>query len=102
MSKHFYNTIKMAGQELATEQAKNIKQEDMVLRVFQWNPNKRYSPSQVLQLVVDRNRINPPITSIRRALTDLTKRGLLIKTEHMVKGLYHLPEHTWVYNMNAS
>jgi hypothetical protein len=101
MSKHFYNTINLAGQELATEQAKNLTQEVMVLHIFRCGTS-RYSPSQAHQLVVKMYGINPPITSIRRALTNLTNQGLLIKTGHMVKGLYHLPEHTWTLNINAA
>jgi hypothetical protein len=102
MSKHFYNTINLAGQELATEQAKNINQEDMILRFFQNNPNERFSPSELHRWIAHAYSVYPPITSIRRGLTNLTNRGLLIKTEFKVKGMYHLPEHTWTLNINAA
>ena len=40
----------------------------------------------------------PPITSIRRAITTLTKRGYLIKSDEMKKGLYGVSEYVWRLN----
>ena len=36
-----------------------------------------------------------PLTSIRRALTNLTNAGELVKTDKQMKGMYGRPEHQW-------
>jgi hypothetical protein len=95
MSQHFFNTINFEGEGLKREDAKCAKQEELILSLFKANPNKLLSPSQVHAIVGKKYQIYPPITSIRRALTNLTGRLELIKTDEMVPGLYHLPEHTW-------
>lgn len=35
------------------------------------------------------------LTSIRRAITTMTKQGLLVKTSVKVKGIYEKPEYVW-------
>jgi len=95
MSQHFFNTINFSGDDLKKENAKSAKQEDLILALFKANPDKKLSPSQVHTVLGKKYQIYPPITSIRRALTNLTSRLELIKTDETVPGLYHLPEHTW-------
>ena len=36
-----------------------------------------------------------PITSIRRAMTNLTDDGMIVKTQKTVKGVYGKSEHLW-------
>ena len=36
-----------------------------------------------------------PLTSIRRAMTDLTAEGMLVKTDYRVEGSYGKKVHTW-------
>jgi len=38
---------------------------------------------------------NVPLTSIRRAMSDLTKDSQLVKTSDKIIGLFGLPEHQW-------
>jgi len=92
---HFYNTISFSGDDLKKENAKAKKQEDLILALFKANPSKNLSPSQVHTILCRKYNIYPPITSIRRALTNLTGRLELIKTDETVPGMYHLPERTW-------
>lgn len=92
---NWYNTINFSGEDLKRENAKAKKQEELILALFKANPDKKLSPSQVHTIVGRKYQIYPPITSIRRALTNLTGRLELIKTDEMIPGLYHLPEHTW-------
>jgi predicted ArsR family transcriptional regulator len=40
---------------------------------------------------------NTPITSIRRALTNLTRLGYAVKTDDVKKGMYGRNEHVWMY-----
>lgn len=91
----WYNTINFSGEDLKRENAKAAKQEELILHLFKANPDKNLSPTQVHQIMARKYQIYPPITSIRRALTNLTGRLELIKTDEMIPGTYHLPEHTW-------
>jgi len=97
MSQQFFNTISFSGKDLEKQNAKAAKQEDLILALFKANPDKKLSPSQVHTILGRKYQIYPPITSIRRAITNLTGRLELIKTDDMVPGLYQLPEHTWKY-----
>lgn len=92
----FYNTIRLTNNELwhAVHQARN--QGDKVLTYYQFIQNSM-SPSQVhagmvgLAIVIK----NTPLTSIRRAICDLTLDGHLVKTEHLRPGPYGKPEYMW-------
>ena len=46
-------------------------------------------------MVLERLNLNCPLTSIRRAMTNLTTDGKLIKTNRYVIGIYDKPEHLW-------
>lgn len=89
----YYNTTHLSGQELkrAIEQAK--KQEDAVMLLFE-NTGREYSPSQVMKLMVKAGW-DCPITSWRRAITNLTKSGRLRQTSEQVIGMYGRPEFKW-------
>ena len=45
---------------------------------------------------------NAPITSIRRAMTQLTKDNHLVMTEKKRNGIYNTPNHLWELNLNNS
>lgn len=99
MSQSFFNTINFSGKDLENQNAKCLKQEDLILALFRANPDKKLSPSQVHSIFVKKYQIYPPITSIRRAITNLTGRMDLIKMskEDMIPGPFSLPENTWKY-----
>ena len=46
-------------------------------------------------MVLSQSGLNCPITSIRRAMTDLTNLGKIVKTDRQIKGLYGNAEHLW-------
>lgn len=77
-----------------TEQAalkKNAKdQESRVLAYFA--KVSQASPSQVFAAVAKKGE---PITSIRRAITNLTEAGRLEKLDVRVKGMCGKSEHVW-------
>ena len=83
IKKHFgfyHNTNKESGKKLITSKTKASKQELRVLKFFQNNDSKeRYSPEDVLNNVDFGKEV--PITSVRRAITNLTNAGYLRKTE---------------------
>lgn len=45
-------------------------------------------------------QITCPIGSVRRAITDLTTKGFLLKTKSLKKGIYSVKNHTWKLNSN--
>jgi hypothetical protein len=86
----YYNTNKLDGQKLvdAREKGKGLRLK--VLDFFRANPNEKYTPAEVMHLM----GINVPITSYRRAISDLTPM-YLVKTDEMRPGLYESGNHCW-------
>ena len=86
-----WNTTSETGSTLRTYQAHANRQEAAVLALFRQR-RLPLSPSQVWRhLDPDRT----PLTSIRRAMTDLTDAGLLERLPVKVEGIYSRPEHLW-------
>ena len=86
----FYNTVNEDFNELAKSQAKAKTQEEKIINCFK-QYEKSLSPSMVLSIT----RLNCPITSIRRAMTNLSNDGKLEKTKNFVLGNYGKKEHLW-------
>ena len=86
----YYNTTEETGSELAESHAKAKTQEKKILLCFhdQGNPLRA---SVICEMLNDAY----PITSIRRALTDMTNQGDLEKTDKKVMGRYGKREHQW-------
>jgi hypothetical protein len=85
----YYNTTDETGSDLKEFNEKNIKLETRITKLFmermEWQPSEIYN---YLMRVY-------PITSIRRALSDMTKEGKLTKTERMNAGMFGRREHVW-------
>jgi predicted transcriptional regulator len=90
--KSYHNTNNLTGPDLFTAENQCKNQEIKVMNVFENNPNANLSVEQVWQMG---NLTSKPITSIRRAITNLTTRGLLKKTDNMIIGMYGKPIHLW-------
>ncbi len=88
----YFNTTGAQGATLATYKIKAKSQQQLILEYFESMPGMRKSPSQVQRGL---NLTGAPLTSIRRALTNLTTDGKLVKTSRLVKGEYGRLEHTW-------
>jgi hypothetical protein len=89
----YFDTTHLQPADLAQAIAAAKHQEGKVLALFD-----RYgslSPSMALDLFGIAGQRLPPLTSIRRAITVLTDRGLLVKTDVQVRGRYGALEHTW-------
>ena len=86
----FYQTIDQVGSALKESNKKVKRQEDLIFALFE-KRNEPLSPSMVLI----ESGLNCPITSIRRAITDLTNSGRIVKTDRQVKGMYGKAEHLW-------
>lgn len=98
----FYNTISIEGELLKKEWANSLKQEQFITEIFKCNPNKPLSPSQILSVYNDKYQKKVPLTSIRRAMTDLTAKNVLRKTYIQIAGIYGKPEYCWVYEVGQS
>jgi hypothetical protein len=95
----FYNTIKLASIDLQLAKDKCKSQEEFIKWLFNNQPDLQITPSQLLDLFDN----NTPITSIRRALTNLTNDNFLQKTDVKVTGMYGKPEHIWkLYNIKTN
>ena len=86
----FYNTINEQPSELAESISKAQTQEKKIIKCFK-QYERPLSPSMVLSIL----NINCPITSIRRAMTNLCNEGKLEKTKDYVMGNYGKKEHLW-------
>lgn len=85
----YYNTTNEHGAALAEAVEKNEKLEARIAKVFE--EQNEWQPSQLFNYF----RLVYPITSIRRALTDMTTAGKLIKTDVKRTGMYGRNEHVW-------
>jgi len=87
----YYNTTNIDGAELADSRGKARKQDDIVLECFGKFPNGA-TPSDIHSFAFAHAA---PITSIRRAISNLTDAGLLVKTQYKRLGPYGKPEYIW-------
>jgi len=91
----YYNTTNLSGADLAQTRAKCRGQEAVVMDIFEWH-KRAMSPDEVLdQYHIRVAHDETPITSIRRAMTTLTSKGLLVKTENQVRGAFGKLTYTW-------
>ena len=87
-----YNTTHEAGGALAKYQDQALSQEERIMAFYAEAPAFLYTPSEIAAQVFGGM---VPLTSVRRAMTDLTKDGRLIKTEKKREGVYGRPEYCW-------
>ena len=91
----YYNTNRESGNTLSDSRLIAKEQQTRILDYFRANEDKSYTPCEVW---VDLFRNNTPLTSIRRAMTNLTTQGFLRKTAEMKEGHYGKQCHTWRVN----
>lgn len=94
--KSYYNTTSEKGQILSTNKAKAKAQDFKVLQYFEKRKRKLISPTQVWEALFTSAT---PLTSVRRAISNLTKMGLLEKTAKKQKGIYGRDEYKWKLNI---
>ena len=94
----FYNSTNLTGAVLEQAKEKAATQNEQILAYFRRYPGVKFGPSQVYEHFNEQW----PLTSIRRAITDLTAQGYLIKTNTMQAGLYNCIEHTWQVKIRES
>jgi predicted ArsR family transcriptional regulator len=87
---HYHITTPERPAALSDYELKARTQDKNILTLLEWA--KKLSPGDVA-----RSMPNIPITSIRRALTNLTRLGYAVKTDEVKKGMYGRNEHVWMY-----
>lgn len=70
-----------------------------VLNLFEAHPGLKLSPSKVHAICFDEDT---PLTSTRRAITELTNRGWLRKTQRYTRGAYGRAERCWQYSKEVA
>lgn len=88
----YHDSVKGAAIESHEETALN--QDQTVLAFFQKNPDKAYTPFEVFNQCKWERK--PPITSVRRSITNLEKGGDLKKLKQTKAGEYGRLNHTWI------
>lgn len=83
---HFHNTNRESGTNLVKSEEKAKHQDEIVFDYFQKTFPYKFSPEEIWKRAFDTN--NVPLTSIRRAFTNLTNQNRLIKTTEQVTGIY--------------
>lgn len=75
----FYNTTHETGETLAEAKGKAKSQDDIVIDLFKGGA--KFTPWTVYHQLIALGRIgrSTPITSIRRSITSLCKKGQLVK-----------------------
>lgn len=103
--KTYYNTNNETGQTLETSKKKASYQANVILDFFNRNAGQNYTPCEVLTFCFPKHphfNEGTPITSVRRTMTTLTKRGYLEKQskDKMKLGYQGRMVHTWKLNNN--
>ncbi len=91
-----YNTTNETGETLKTFETQAKTQQIAVLAVYLFHKTS-LRPSVVHRIIYGNGLdfYKTPITSTRRAITNLTNEGKLIKTDKKAIGLYGRPEYYW-------
>lgn len=88
----YYNTNNLKSRKLIEALVKADNQEKKVRIIF--NFHGKLTASEVHSYFP----ANVPLTSIRRAMSDLKEQGFLTKTEVTQEGAFGMPEH--IYEMD--
>ncbi len=92
---HFHDTTGLQPDELQSEEQKAKSQAQIILELFRKHPEM--SASDVYRKYPHSDLFGPPITSIRRAISNLKKAGYLEITGKLKTGIYGKKEHIYKY-----
>ena len=82
--------------ELGDSETQTLKQEDFIMQVFEGSNGAAIADQ--IYLACKSLGKNWPITSIRRAISTLTKAGKLTKTNELRMGRHGKKTHVWRIN----
>jgi hypothetical protein len=89
--KHHYNTTRESGQLALMYDETAAGQEQLIVEFFERFPGELFTPFDIQTAVLPR----APITSVRRAITNLCADGRLVKTDTKRAGPYGRPCYCW-------
>ena len=98
---NYFNTTNEVGAKLAQSTSKALTQDEAILAYFHKYDNLGATPERVLrhlkimEKLSERRWHNTPIVSIRRAFSNLKRKGLIYKTDMMIRGDYGKPVTVW-------
>ena len=90
---NYHNTVPETGEKLQEYQRKAVTQQEEIMFIFKFELEKA-SPKQIYYHCLAYGH-NWPITSIRRAISNLEASGFLEKTGERVPGIYDRDENVW-------
>lgn len=90
MQTNYHNTTSLHGKEIKNAHVKAHTQKVKVLELYK--SGNEYTASDIW-IILCGPSTNTPITSIRRAITNLTNEEKLVKTTNMKIGIYGKPEY---------
>jgi len=88
----YYNTTNATGETLNKNHKKAASQSEFIVQLF--TERKVLSPSDVFTLAKNNHR-GMLIGSVRRAISDLTKAGILKKLDKRVISMHDAEEYLW-------
>ena len=94
----FHNTNAETGATLQASQEQACHQETVILRMFRDRPYAGWTPFEVHEFLMLFHNRDWPITSVRRAITNLTRDGDLVKTNIQRMGPYGKKNYVWRVN----
>lgn len=89
----YFNTTHLHGQRLAAYEVQAEYQEDLVAEFFYHNPSAQVTTEDLWVFIPALSKC--PLTSVRRAFSNLQSDGLIVKTDHQVAGTFGRPIYTW-------
>jgi len=89
----FFNTLGITGGRLKDADQKAESQEQKILKHFMFHIHSKFTPEQIKVKLYPSEAT--PLTSIRRALTNLTNKGRLIKLDDFAPSSYGSKQHYW-------
>ena len=93
----YFNTTSLKGEELNKSESKALTQDEEVLRLFKTFDALTLTPERLHKYLQDTNPkyANVPLTSTRRSFSNLKNRGLIEKTDTLIKGNFGKKVHVW-------
>ena len=90
----YFDTTSLPAPELKAAEEAAKSQNALILQLFRDNPNRTFTPCEVHH-DLGVGKWNTPLTSIRRAITTLTKLGYLERTNEKRLGWYGRKSYAW-------
>jgi predicted transcriptional regulator len=92
----YYNTTKQKGDDLKKNSMKALSQQVLIKIFMKANSDISFTPFEI-QEAFEKDGFMWPITSVRRALSDLTDKNIITKSEDTVIAKYGRPNYKWKY-----